>query len=361
MSDVFSKVRSTSERFTQPLIIFALFLILLACATRSHDVVADEPTPVRPPVADSEKSFRGTLLKPGAHDGEFDFETKLMHGTIRLGGAYHGVSELVDKRTGRQVIDPRYSALNLFRLMSANRLMGQPRQMERTTKTVENWVEVTWPATESHKADLTARYEVVPPNAIDVTVTVKSAGTYAGYELFMSSYFDKTLRPLIHLDPGPRKAPSVVVPTVNDVFRGTLLVFPRDAHAARLGLDGRWDPRTIQLTPVRHYLHCMALLTDPSDQLGAVLMSHPSDCFAISTRYHADNDADRLTTYSAFDLSLFGSDALPGDVQTVRVRLALTALDGEMSEPLKMYRAFIAETNRERRQSKQSPRKGATP
>jgi hypothetical protein len=85
-------------------------------------------------------------------------------------------------------------------------------------------------------------------------------------------------------------------------------------------------------------------MADPARQLGVVLMSRPSDCYAISSRYHAENDADRLTTYSAFDLSLFGDDFLPGDERSVTVRLALTPLDPELSQPLRLYQAFLAET-----------------
>ena len=50
-----------------------------------------------------------------------------------------------------------------------------------------------------------------------------------------------------------------------------------------------------------------------------------------------------MTSYSAFDFSLFGNDFLPGVERSVRVRLALTPLDEKLSQPLKMYRKFIGE------------------
>ena len=58
---------------------------------------------------------RGRCGRASAADS-FEFETEAMEGTIRLDGAYHGVTRLIDKRTGGQVIDARYSALNLFKL-----------------------------------------------------------------------------------------------------------------------------------------------------------------------------------------------------------------------------------------------------
>lgn len=285
-------------------------------------------------------------LKPN-DEGVFEFDTGQIQGTIRLDEAYHGVTRLVDKHTGAQVIDSRYSALNLFKLMSVNQIMGQPRTMERTTKVSSDWVEAKWAATDGHKGEITARYEVAEVNAIDVTVTVRSQGAYRGYELFMSNYFDKVFVPHVYLQSRGKKPPQLVVPMVNDVFRDTVLVFPRDPHSARLCLDGRWERNewstpVVQMCPVRRYAHCFAFLADPEEKIGVVLMSHPRDCYAISTRYHAEDEIDRLTTYSAFDFSLFGDDLLPGVERTVRVRLALIPLDGELERPLELYRAYIA-------------------
>lgn len=323
-----------------------LMVALVLAATLSS--FADEPKFNPTAGSSADRPPTKTLLKPNDTKDRYDFETEQMQGTIRLDGAYHGVTRLTDKRTGKQVIDARYSALNLFKLMCVNQVMGEPRKMQRTVKSGAHWVEVEWAATDSHQATLTARYEVVEPSAIDLTLTVRSRGTYPGYEVFMPSYFDKAFRPHVYLWTRGRQEAELVLPRVNDVFRGTVLVFPRDSHVARRCIDGRWDRSewgrsTVQMCPVRHYAHCLAFMADEENQLGVVLMSRPSDCYAISTRYHADKDADRLTTYSAFDLSLFGDDLLPRDERTVKVRLALTALDSEMSQPLKLYRAYISE------------------
>lgn len=279
-----------------------------------------------------------------------DFDTPQIAGTIRLDGVYHGITRLIDKRSGRQLIDPRYSALNLFKWMSVNLVMGQPRQMERTAAVGPDWAEVRWPASEAHRGEVTARYEVRSPGAIDLTVTLHSQGTYPAYELFLSSYFDKSLQPHVYLKARDPKLAELVLPEVNDVFRGTVLVFPRDAHTARHCLDGRWDRSegkvpVVQMCPVRHYARCLAMLVDPEKTLAVVLMADPRDCYALSTRYHAAEESDRLTTYSAFDLSLFGGDVVPGDERTVKVRLAVTSLDADASQPLDLYDAFLAESS----------------
>ena len=264
-------------------------VVLLA----ARALAADEA----PPAQESPSLPGPATVKADEAGASFDFQTDEIEGTIRLDGAYHGVTRLVDRRTGRQVIDSRYSALNLFKLMSVNLAMGQPRTMPRKIETGPSWGQARWAATDSHRAEVVARYEVRPPNAIDLTVTIKSSGTYAGYELFLSNYFDKTLRPHVYLEPARGKPAAGeaerILPTVNDAFRGTVLVFPRDAHAARRCVDGRWDRSeqdtpTVQMCPVRRYAHCLAVMADPDNSLGVVLMSRPQHCYAISTRYHAE-------------------------------------------------------------------------
>ena len=90
----------------------------------------------------------------------------------------------------------------------------------------------------------------------------------------------------------------------------------------------------VQMVPVRRYAHPLSFMLDPEAKLAAVMMSRPADCYALSSRYFAENDADRPTSYSAFDHSLFGQDVAAGDQRIARVRLALTPLDAGMSQPL---------------------------
>jgi hypothetical protein len=84
-------------------------------------------------------------------------------------------------------------------------------------------------------------------------------------------------------------------------------------------------------------------LTDPDNRVGIVLMSLPEDCYGISTRYHVEDEADRMTDYSAFDFSLFGDDLVPGSRRTVRMRLAVTPVGQALEEPLGCYKGFAEE------------------
>ncbi len=47
--------------------------------------------------------------------------------------------------------------------------------------------------------------EMSRPATIDLEVTVRNRGTYAGYELFLSNYFEPGFRPFVYLK-GDRRA-----------------------------------------------------------------------------------------------------------------------------------------------------------
>lgn len=284
----------------------------------------------------------------------YDFETATVAGSIRPDGAYHGVSRYVHKASGMQVIDPRYSALNLFRLFSVNLGLGNPRVWERDIKATDTAVDMFWKETDAHQGTIHARYEVRQPGDIDLTLTFKSLGTYAGYEILLPSYFDQSMIPHLYLKrreigPTPPEL-DLVVPTVSDVFRGCGLVFPRDAHTARFPVDGRWNRSEYQMDvapflPLRHYGHPFMFMTDPERKLAAVMMMRRDNCSAISSRYYSEKLEDRAQSYSAMDFLVFGRNFVPGDEATARIRLSLTDLDAELSQPLKLHQRFLSETS----------------
>lgn len=297
----------------------------------------------------------GSLVKLIRNEagGTYDFDTPAMSGSIRAEGNYHGVSRLVDKRTGRQVIDPRYSALNLFRLFSVNLGMGTPRAMKRSVRATETAVEIAWPATEEHQGEITARYEVREPDTIDLRLTLRVKGTYAGYELLLPNYFERVMIPHLYLKrrAAIKNQPYVdlAVPSFSEVYRGCGLVFPRDVHAARRPLDGRWSRTEYKMPaapflPMRLYAHPFIFMTDPEKKMAVVLMMRQASCSAISARYYTEHEEERATSYSAVDFLVFGDDLLPGDVRTADVRLVVTPLDAAMAQPLKLHEKFLAET-----------------
>ncbi len=318
-------------------VVLALFLGLVAGPKEGQSAPAQK-------TVEADKKVGLTPSKK--ETGSFDFETEQMKGSIRLAGDYHGVSRLIDKRSGRQLVDPRYSMLNLFRVFAVNLGLGTPRGQKGVVKAAGDWAQVTWPASAGNQTEIAARYQVREPNIVDLTVTVKARAVYAGFEILLPSYFDRTLVPYVYLK---RRGPGSdwVLPTVNDAFRGGVLAFPRDEHAARRYVDGRWSRSehnmpTVHFFPVRHYAEPVGVMTDPERKLAAVLMAKTRHCSGVSARYHAEKKEDRPTDYSAIDLTLFGDDLVAGDERTVQVRLALIHLDGDLERALQACRAFTA-------------------
>ncbi len=278
--------------------------------------------------------------------GTWRFETDEMSGMLEPMGARHGVKTLTHKATGVDVVHEAYDLLNLFLLFARNRCMGAARQYEREVEVDGDELTVRWPASETHQAELTAVYAIAGPNLIDLTITVRSEWVYAAYELFLSSYFPPSMRPHVYLQGSPYvdppDVPQWVAPTCSDVFVGTGLVFPRDQHASRHSVDGRWTGLSIvyRWNPQRLYELPVCMQADADTRVAAVLMSRPEDCFAVVSGYAEAHPDDPFGNQNPMYLSLFGEDLSPGDERTAHVRLAVIELDDEMRAPLELYDQF---------------------
>ncbi len=274
------------------------------------------------------------------------FETEQMMGRLDPTGERHGIKSLTHRASGVDIVHEKYDLLNLFLLFAQNRCMGTAREHAREYHAEGDRISVWWPANDTHQAELSAVYEISGPNTIDLTVTVTCAWPYPKYEVFLSSYFNVAMDPRVYLQEcpyvDPPDAPQWVAPAANDVFAGTGLVFPRDFHAARNSVDGRWTgiSALYQWNPQRMYELPICMQVDSDSGVAAVLMSRREDCYAVVTGYADAHPDDPFGNQNPMYLSLFGEDLSPGDKRTARVRLALIELDDEMRRPLEAYEAF---------------------
>ena len=288
-------------------------------------------------------------LQYDAEQKGWHFETAELKGFLLPEGQRHGVKTLVHKPTGIDVVHEKYDALNLFLLFSTNLCMGTAREKERVVRQDGDAVEVVWAPTKDHRVALTARYEVREPNIIDLSVTARSEWPFPGYEVFLSNYFDPAFQPYVYVQGSPfaipPNQPQWIAPAANDVYVGTGLVFPRDQHAARRSVDGRWDRiwALYQWNPQRYFEKPVGFETDPNRRVAAVLMSRPQDCFAVISGYNSENPKDPFKDQNPLYLSLFGDDLTPGYSRTVKARLQVAALDREMQRPLELYEKFVGE------------------
>jgi hypothetical protein len=281
--------------------------------------------------------------------GMWRFETEQMSGLLDPVGARHGVKTLTHLDSGVDVVHEKYDLLNLFLLFAQNRCMGSAREGQREVEVQGDRATVTWPENDTHRAALIAVYELSGSHSIDLSVTVECQWPYPKYEVFLSNYFNQAMDPWVYLREcpyvDPPDAPQWVAPEANDVFAGTGLVFPRDFHAARNPVDGRWTgiPALYQWNPQRMYQLPICMQVDAESGVAAVVMSRPEDCYAVVTGYAKAHPDDPFGNQNPMYLSLFGEDLSPGDTRTARVRLAVIELDEEMQRPLEVYEQFYAQ------------------
>ena len=290
----------------------------------------------------------------------YDFETAELKGSLRAQSPdpqvdiRHGISQLVHKPSGVSIIHPKYSGLNLFRLFATHTGLGEPRLFERAVRVEGDTLIVNWGPADEHFASIEARYQVREPNLIDLTITVCAEATYESYEIFLSNYFDPPLLAHVYLatdrytrEPGTEE---LVAPQENPIFKGMgACVYAGCARGAALrgrplGAQGDGGIRPPSLGPSAKYAVPVAFQADMDKRVAAVVMSRPQDCFAVTSGYNTDDPEDAWKVQNPLYLSLFGSDFVPGTERTAHVRLAITALDDDMTQPLALYRQFLAET-----------------
>ena len=106
---------------------------------------------------------------------------------------------------------------------------------------------------------------------------------------------------------------------------GLWQAFPRDDEAAAIIQDGRWKfpPSPVDWVIRPRLARPLGIRRCPANDLSAVLMSPPQDCFAVLTPEEANS-------HRSMYLSLFGRDLKAGERATARARLVIgTNLAGE--------------------------------
>ncbi len=294
----------------------------------------------------------------------YAFETAEIQGTLRPGNEFphHGLTHLVHKSTGIEFVHPLYAILNLYRFMhhpadgatGMDSDLGNPRQGERHVEADDNSVTLRWALQDPGHPEVSIRYAILEPATVDMTVTVTPNASARDFEALLACYFDPVLVPHVYLardrfeledEPGRfADEPELASVVVNPIFRGGVLAYPRDEDAVGVSVDGRWRD-IARFSPVRRYKLPVCFQADRQQQVAAVLMSRPEDCFAVSSGYDSPDARDRFHKHNPLYLSLFGGQLEPGVMRTARARLVVTALDEDLSQPLQCYDTFLAETS----------------
>ncbi len=250
-----------------------------------------------------------------ASSNEFVFDTGSVRGKLRAGGKSMGVSvaQYVPTKTR---LDASMGLLSPYRVFSANKRYGTaawdwPSQaMPRP----DGGVEVVWNPAADRPFELRAVYRLTAPAVIDFIATVRAQAPLRGFELFLASYFAEGFtNSLVAVKSEGRER-------LQEAEResGIWLAFPRDDAAVAWIRDGRWklEPNPVDWVVMPPLAKPLGVRRSRTDEVEAVLMSPPGDCFAISTPFSSE-------PHRSVYLSLFGRDLKAGESAQARARLVI--------------------------------------
>jgi hypothetical protein len=154
------------------------------------------------------------------------------------------------------------------------------------------------------------------------------------FELFLASYFKGFPASLAYA-----QQPAVATGSCQFMeaikAQGNWQTFPRDDTAVAIYGDGRWarPPHPVTWKMMPRMAAPLALRRDAKSGLTAVLLSRPSDCFAISMPYGEEG-------HRSVYLSLFGGDLKAGQEASASARLVIGKNITE-DRALKLYRVYL--------------------
>ncbi len=271
-------------------------------------------------------------------DGQqYQFHTELLRGTLRLEGQSLGLIPATDAVTGTSITHGK-GLFSHYRLLDAENRYGHGGwDWPSVSRTVDDGsVQVTWSADDGHPLDMSAVYRWAAPGTLDVTTSVVPKQDLRSVEVFLASYFEGFSQSFVYVGACPEtngKAGFLEARQEVAIWQ----MFPRDERAVRMIGDGRWQhpPNPVQWKIMPHLAAPLAMRRDTERNLTGLVMSPPSDCFAIATPYGADS-------HRSLYLSLIGRDLAAGQQATVQSRLII-GRDISDERAIALYKAYLKE------------------
>ena len=301
-----------------------LVLTILAVAVGLHPASLARAQ-VNPPA-------NGMLAFSASGTNEFTFDTGVLKGKLRAGGKSSGLSSIVQVPTG-VTLDSSIGLFGHYRVFSANKRYGtaawdwpSDARLRR-----DGSVEVRWPSAEDRPFELRAVYRWAAPNILDLETSVQAKTNLAKFESFLASYFAEGFtNSCVYVRSNSQQSLKAT-----DRSCGIWQAFPRDDQAVAIIQDGRWKfpPNPVDWAIGPRLAKPLGVRRCPENDLSAVLMSPPHDCFAVLTPFETES-------HRSMYLSLFGKDLKAGEIARARARLVIgTKLAGETVD--KLYQDYL--------------------
>jgi hypothetical protein len=238
--------------------------------------------------------------------------------------------------TGAQIAGA-YGIFSPYRLLTSDARFGtgawdwacKPELM------ADGAAKIHWSADKDHPLEMTGVYRWAADDTLDLELTVKPQRDLRQFELFLASYFNGFPASMAWVrQADPAKGAGRFMEAVK--AGGDWQAFPRDDAAAAIFADGRWArppyPVTWQMMP--RLAAPLAMRRDAQSGLTVVVMSRPSDCFAVSMPYGTEG-------HRSVYLSLFGRDLKAGQAASASARLVIRR-DISDDRAREIYRAYVA-------------------
>jgi hypothetical protein len=271
------------------------------------------------------------MFKAGAA-GEFTFDTGLVRGKLREGGASKGLSQVIHSPTGQR-LDSSMGLFSHYRVFTQGHRYGVGAWdwPSRADLEADGSVSVRWAANSDRPFEMKAHYRWVAPDTLDLETTVTTKTNLKKFESFLASYFTPLFTNTAVC------AGTLGKFTTASKEAGMWQAFPRDAAASLVIKDGRWqlEPNPVAWVLMPEFSKALAFRRAPSLGITAALISDPRGCFAICTPYETESH------YSTY-LSLFGQDIQAGESATARARMTFHTSLSEQD----LFDAYLGFTRR---------------
>ena len=275
---------------------------------------------------------QGSLAFSADGTNGFTFDTGVLKGKLRAEGKSTGLSSVVHLSTGA-TLDSSMGLFGHYRVFSANKRHGTAAWYWPSDAQLreDGSVEVRWPVAEDRPFELRAVYRWAAPDTLDLETSVQAKTNLTKFESFLASYFAEGFTNACVYVRSNGQAWLMSAEKSDGIWQA----FPRDEQAASIIQDGRWKypPSPVDWVIRPHLAKPLGVRRCPANDLRALVMSPPQDCFAVLTPFDAE-------PHRSMYLSLFGKDLKAGEVARARARLVIgTDLVGETIDT--RYSAYL--------------------
>lgn len=272
-----------------------------------------------------------------ATPGEYTFDTGVLRGVIRQGGASIGLMPMDHVPTGTP-LSKWPGILDHYRVFTTNHRYGEAlRSLSSESKLLpDGGLQVHWPPSDECPFDLASTYRWRDATTVDLQLEVVAKTDLPDFEIFLASYCsEKFPATSVYVkQAGDSGKPGFVIAEKEP---GQWQTFPRDTKARDMIKDGRWTipPNPVDWVVMPEIAAPLAYRREPNTGATVMVMAPPEDAFAVFTPCRDD-------PHCSIYLALFGRTLKSGETARAHVRCAI-AVNLTDEQVVSTYQSYLNE------------------